>query len=265
MVIGNANLTNAFGESIALATMAVVVMGSGQKVSIVRVVGWSALASLAFLSHVSTFAISLATLLTLAVLYVLPIAPGLRAAGRALVLATMVAVVFATVTYYGHFGDVYRGALRVRQTAAQSPVDPSPPPAGSAATDGRVASFPARTLSALRLTQESVGWPILLLAIVGGWRLRLEQIRNPLGLALIAWGVAFVAFLGVALMRVDVQYERYSLEFVGRVVYATSPAFVILAAHGAMWAWRANIPTRFASAGLVAAALVMGARMWMQW
>ena len=53
-------------------------------------------------------------------------------------------------------------------------------------------------------------------------------------------------------MRVDVQYERYSLEFVGRVVYATSPAFVILAAHGAMWAWRANIPTRFASAALVA-------------
>ena len=53
-------------------------------------------------------------------------------------------------------------------------------------------------------------------------------------------------------MRVDVQYQRYSLEFVGRVVYATSPAFVILAAHGAMWAWRENIPTRFASATLVA-------------
>jgi hypothetical protein len=72
-------------------------------------------------------------------------------------------------------------------------------------------------------------------------------------------------FLGVALMRVDVQYERYSLEFVGRVVYATSPAIVILAAYGAMWGWRANLVSRFASAALVAIALVMGTRAWMQW
>ena len=222
--------------------MAVVVMWSGERVSIARVVVWSALASLAFLSHVSTFAISLATLLTLAVLYVLPIAPGLRAAGRALFLATFVAVVFATVTYYGHFGDMYRDALRVRQTAASNLATPSQPPSASATGAAPVTSLSARTLSAMRLTGESVGWPILLLALVGCWRLRREDIRNPLGLALVAWGIAFVVFLGVALMRVDVQYERYSLEFVGRVVYATSPAFVILAAHGAMWAWREKHP-----------------------
>jgi hypothetical protein len=265
VVISNANLTNAFGEAIALAAMAVVVMWAGERVSIARVVLWSALASLAFLSHVSTFAISLTTLLTLAVLYVLPIAPGLRAAGRALFLATFVAVAFATVTYYGHFGDVYRGALRVRQTAASNPATPSQPPTASATGAAPVTSLSARTLSAMRLTGESVGWPILLLALVGCWRVRREDIRNPLGLALVAWGIAFVVFLGVALMRVDVEYERYSLEFVGRVVYATSPAFVILAAHGAMWAWRENIPTRVASATLVAIALVTGVRNWMQW
>jgi hypothetical protein len=120
-------------------------------------------------------------------------------------------------------------------------------------------------INALRLTVESAGWPMCLLAILGAWRLRSEQIRNPLGLALFAWGIAFVVFLGVALMRVDVQYERYSLEFVGRVVYATSPAIVILAAYGAMWGWRTNLVSRFASAALVAITLVLGTRAWMQW
>jgi len=265
VVVANANLTNAFGEAIALATMAVIVMWAGTTVGLMRVVVWSALASLAFLSHVSTFALLLGTLLTLAVLYVLPLVPGLRPAGKSVFLATAIAVVFSTVTYYGHFTDVYRGALRVRQTTAAAAGNTAPFSPSWATGQAEASSFASRLMSGLRLTVESAGWPMCLLAMLGAWRLRSSQIYSALGLALAAWGIAFAVFLGVALMRVDVQYERYSLEFVGRVVYATSPAIVILAAYGAMWGWRANPVSRFASAALVAITLVLGTRAWMQW
>jgi hypothetical protein len=240
-------------------------MWAGSKVGVWRIVVWSALASLAFLSHVSTFALLLGTLLTLAVLYLVPLAPGLRPAGKGILLATAIALVFSTITYYGHFTDVYRGALRVRQTTGATPAATVPSTSSSASEGVESSSFASRVVSALRLTLESAGWPICLLAILGAWRLRSNHVYSALGLALAAWGIAFVVFLGVALMRVDVQYERYSLEFVGRVVYATSPAIVILAAYGAMWGWRANLVSRFASAALVAIALVMGTRAWMQW
>jgi hypothetical protein len=67
------------------------------------------------------------------------------------------------------------------------------------------------------------------------------------------------------LMRVDEQYQRYSLEFVGRVVYATYPALVILAAYGAAWAWRAGPVLRTASASFLSLALIRGVQEWMQW
>jgi hypothetical protein len=66
-------------------------------------------------------------------------------------------------------------------------------------------------------------------------------------------------------MRMGPQFERYSLEFVGRVVYATCPALVVLAAHGAMAAWRAGSARRVASAGILLWALIDGAREWAQW
>ena len=80
-----------------------------------------------------------------------------------------------------------------------------------------------------------------------------------------AWTVAGLVFLGVAVMRVDPQFERYAAEFFGRVLLATLPAAVVLAARGTGWAWNQGLTLRLASALLVAWALVSGIQNWMVW
>ena len=77
---------------------------------------------------------------------------------------------------------------------------------------------------------------------------------------------AQLAFLAVAVQApVDVGYERYSAEFIGRVDLSTYPADVLLAACGAAWLWRAGFATRIASAALVIWAVMFAARYWIGW
>jgi hypothetical protein len=229
-----------------------------------------AVMSLAFLSHVSAFAILLATLGALVVLYWLFGGPALRAPARWIALAAAVAVLGSVGAYYGHFGDVYKRARRVRAESVSAPA-PALPAAGDARETGRAAKYAVatplrvRVTDALTLTREAIGWPILLLAAVGAWRFVVTRTRDRLLFAVMAWAAAYLVFLGVALMRVDVQYQRYSFEFVGRVAFATYPAAVILAAQGAVWAWRAGTPARLASVALLLSAVVVAVQGWLGW
>jgi hypothetical protein len=267
-VVGNGNLTNAFGQAIALVTLALVVLCSGERLRVLHVAAWTALSSLALLSHVSTFATLVATLVALAALFWWPGGPALRRPARAVLLATTIAVVFSIATYYRHFGDVYLAAARVRATAPSAAAAP-PAPAGPApaveAPGSQPPTFASRTGRSLLLAAESVGVPIMILAAIGIWRLVVRRSVDPLVLALIAWGIAFVVFFGVGVMRVGPAFERYSLEFVGRVAYATYPAAVIAAAFAAAWAWRSGIWLRVASIVLLVLAMTQGVRYWVQW
>ena len=268
--VGNANLTNAFAQAAALATVAVVTILPLQPRPYGQVAAMVAVMSLAFLSHVSTFAILLMTLGALVVLYWFVGGPALRAPARWIALAAAVAVLCSVGTYYGHFGEVYNRARRVR---AESVAVPAPDPAGAsdAGVTGRAAKYAVatplgvRTTDALTLTREAIGWPILLLAAIGAWRFGVARTRDRLLCAVLAWGAAYLVFLGVALMRVDVQYQRYSYEFVGRVAFATYPAVVILAAQGAVWAWRAGTAPRIAAAALLLSAVAVGVQGWLGW
>ena len=103
-----------------------------------------------------------------------------------------------------------------------------------------------------------------MLAAIGGWRLAVRRGRDPLRLALVAWGVGFVVMFGVGVMRVDPAYQRYALEFVSRVAYATYPAAVILAGFGAGWAWRSGRAARALGVALLGMAVVVGVREWVQ-
>jgi hypothetical protein len=136
------------------------------------------------------------------------------------------------------------------------------PPAEPAAS----ASWTARIVSAVQLTVASIGWPILVLAIVGAWHLWITRTADRIGLVLAGWGIAALGFLIVGIATpVDPQFQRYALEFVSRVVLAIYPALVILAARGAAWAWRAGAAPRIASAALMASAVVVGVRYWAGW
>jgi hypothetical protein len=66
-------------------------------------------------------------------------------------------------------------------------------------------------------------------------------------------------------IRVDAPFQRYAAEFFGRVLLATFPAAVLLAARAAAWAWNRGMPARVVSALLVVGAVILGIQSWMEW
>jgi len=235
-------------------------------------VALTALASWAFLCHVSTVATLATTLIVTAVLYWWVGGPALRGPARRTLLATTIAAVLSVALYYGHFGPVYANALRLRTQATPAAAAEAPPPAageegrsGAAAKYRTFTPLHVRIRDALVLTVSSVGWPILVLAGVGAWRAFVRGARDRLALAVLAWTVTYFVFLAVAVMRVETQYQRYSYEFVGRLAFATYPAAIVLGGLGAAWGWRAGLGTRIATAVLLSSAVIVGIRSWIEW
>ncbi len=111
-----------------------------------------------------------------------------------------------------------------------------------------------------------IGWPILVLAAIGTWSLWLDGGRDRLVFLLGAWGVAYAVFVGIGVLPpVDAPFQRYATEFVGRVNFATYPAAVVLAARGAVWAWRRGLVLRAASVILLIASVAIGVGRWEGW
>ena len=259
---GNANLTNTFGEAIALCTVLTASLLPGPRV--LAVVPLFLLCALAFLSHVSTFAILGATLVTLAIVYRVFGGPSERRVASSIAIVTIVSAILAIVLYYGHFGDLYKNALRVRATAVAGQSQTESAPTGTPPVQ-QGSTLVSRLTTAIRFAVEMIGWPMLLLAIVGVWRTVVERAHDRATLAVMAWTVACAVFLGVAVMRVDAPFQRYAAEFFGRVLLATFPAAVVLAARATGWGWQQGLPVRLASASLMAVAVVLGVQTWTGW
>lgn len=255
-LLGNANMANVFAQSVALAAVVAASTFALAARAYVQVIFFFLVVALAFLSHVSTFAQLAATLLVIAALYMFRGGSVLRGPGRWVAAVTIVAAVFAVVLYYGHFADVYINALRVRAGAAGGDA------AGAVAT---VRPFSARLGAALGLTGAGIGWPILALAACDAVALWRARSHDRATFAIIAWVCTYVLFVGVSLMRVDAPFQRYSAEFVGRVVLATYPAAVLLAARGAAWGWGSGLIARIATSAALISAVVLGTACWRQW
>jgi hypothetical protein len=261
-LVGNANLTNAFGQSVALATLMVATMLSTTRHNLASVIGLFSLCALAFLSHVSTFALLGVTLVALAFFYRWRGGSALSRTAWVIFGVTLAAALFAVVVYYGHFGDVYRTALRVRSEVVTQPLPvPDAPPPSVPAT----IPLGVRIGNALAFTSAAVGWPILVLAGFGIWRVWSRGLRDRAGFVVAAWAVAYLAFLAVAVMRVDAPFQRYAAEFFGRVLLATYPAAVMLAAGGIGWAWAQGIAVRVVTVMLVGWAVMLGLQHWIEW
>ncbi len=90
--------------------------------------------------------------------------------------------------------------------------------------------------------------------------------RDRLGLAIGAWGLVCLAFVTFSVISPGSgTYQQDALEFIGRVEHAALPAAALLAARGAVWAWRAGRAFRVASVTLLFAALATGIRAWAAW
>ena len=259
-VVGNANLTNAFGQSVALVTMIAAISWRFEPRGPLALAGLTALASLAFLSHVGTLAFLLPTMVTLAALFFVAGGGAFRTPARYVLAAAGLALVLAVGLYYGHFGSVYRPHVEQAWAAVTGTASADAPPTTAS---GLPLAVPERKASPLRLgvrgaldqTRGSLGGPIITLALAGAWFLLIRKRADRLVLGLAAWTIACASFLAWSAVRtVDPLYVQDAWEFVGRVELATSPAAAILAACGATWTWRSGRVLRAVCGLLVAAA-----------
>ena len=260
VVIGNANLTFAFGQSIAVIAVAAASIWPFERRWLLPGLGLFLTASLAFLSHVGVFPLVGLTLVATGLLYAVLGGAELRASSRAILGASVLAALFAVGSYYAHFPEVYRTLDRVSAPSAQPQ---------AAADDERPAAAPlpvgARAFRAARIAADAYGAPLLVLALVGSvlvWRKRPDRLT----LALVGWGISLGVFLAFRVLApVDAAFQRYADEFIHRVYGMTLPAVVILGATAVAWAWRKNAVWRIAAGVVVLAAVAIGVTRWMAW
>jgi hypothetical protein len=275
IVVGNANLTNAFGQSAALIASAAVTLMRAGPVRVAGVVLTTLIVAVALLSHVSTFALLGATLVALALwLAVFGGQTGRRRAA-ATVAATAIAATVSVAIYYGRFTDVYATALaRVSDVEKAGTTMPPDPASALEDTDAAVraqasAGAAARAWVALRQTTQDVGWPICALAVAGT---ALARGGGPLTGLIAAWALVWaLGTFAVVATRVGPEFERYAIEFLGRINLATYPAAVLLAARAVSAAWEASRDTplvrlaRMGTTVLLVAAALLGTRAWLAW
>jgi hypothetical protein len=278
VVIGNANQTYAFGQSVATIALASAMtwpFGWRQPVALAALAALVALLALGLLSHVGLIPLLGGLVGASAVLLAWRGIGADRLAGWLILGATVVATILAFGLYYRHFGDAFRSAQRVGQgssteTPTAPPVSGPDAPPSEAAPSTRPTpvgtSRPQRAWRASSLAVAAYGAPLLVLALAGLFHLPIRDARDRTTLmVLAALGVcALVAGVSV-IAPVEPRFERYTDEFISRLYYAVTPALAILAAGGASWLWtRGRVGRGAAVAGLVGAVLV-AARTWLGW
>jgi hypothetical protein len=274
VVVGNGNLTNAFGQSMALVALLLIAMGAAGARAWWAGLALAAVLTLAFTSHVGTVTLLLAALGATAAGLCLAERRAFRRDVLVIVMTTVLAFALAFGLYYRHFLDVYReAATRVLSPASATVLPPRAVPDTAPGDERSVMlvrqlTWSERASDALSQSAGAVGWPLLLLAVAGairtwrvGWRDRLSVVAIALA---VVWGALV---LTGTFLHVGTQYQRYASEFMGRVCLATYPAIVLFAARGAAWPWAPGATrwTRVLSIALSAAAIAIGARAWLGW
>lgn len=271
-VVGNANLTNAFGQQAAVAAMAGLIAWRLGSRDWIQIAALSALAALAILSHVSTAVLLVGTMVAAAVGSRWDGGKELTAPARSIVLSVVVAVAVSVALYYGRseFFEAYRS---IAGTSAEAGATAK---AGVTAEEAQatrlgegaipVMSLNARIQNAIGLGGDAVGWPILALAVLGLWRVVVESSRDRLTWAVAAWAVVGGAFFVFGIVAPGgVGHQRQAMEFIARAVYAGAPAVLILSGRGGVWAWRAGSPFRFVVIFMITLSAFGAARMWFNW
>ncbi|MCC7010099.1 MAG: hypothetical protein IT184_14935 [Acidobacteria bacterium] len=260
-VVGNANLTNAFAQSVALVAIAMIpLVPVGWPVR-ASMMAWVAVVTLALLSHVSTFALLTFTLAALAGLSIAVGPRERRVTGMVIAAGTAAAVLFSIALYYAHFGESYRTFAAARTSGASAAVaagSSSPPPVAAPAS--------GRAARAAGATMRAVGVPVLMLGAVGAAALARRRTIDPAVLSIGAWLLAFIVFTAAGTMTaVDPRYVRYADEFISRTLLGTYPAIVLLAAAGVSWAWPLGRVPRLACIVMLGWAVALGASAWVGW
>jgi hypothetical protein len=110
-VLGNANLTNLFGQSVALVVVAAAVSWKLNLRRVLSLLGFTAIVTWAFCSHVSTITTLLATLGLLVVFYWWRGDADRKRSAAAIVVSVAAALVVSWLIYYREFSDEIAGAF----------------------------------------------------------------------------------------------------------------------------------------------------------
>jgi hypothetical protein len=270
IVIGNANQTYAFGQSIAtIAVASAMTWRLGWRRPLAAL-GLVALLALGLLSHVGLIALLGGLVGASAVLVAWRGAGEDRGAGWVVLAATAIAAVLAVGLYYRHFGEAFRSAQKVGAGASAATAPSEQPPSEAAAAATRAAPVGTSRLQragrAAGLALAAYGGPLLLLALVGLVQLPVRAGRDRATLLVIASLAVCALVAGVSVLApVEPRFERYTDEFISRLYYAVTPAVALLAASGASWLWTRGIPGRAAALTLSALAVLIGVRTWLGW
>ena len=212
LVVGNANMTAAFGQSVATAALLLATISMLGPRDYRQGTALFAIAALAQLSHVGTFPQLLAAMVALAVVYRVLGGVELRASAWWIGGTAIAAAIFSVVIYYGQFGEVYRSlgcvSAHTAAVAGRAPDAVAPLP-GVMPRGGPTPSTGIRIATGADVGLEAVGWPMALLALIGAARLASTHRRNRLTLAVLAWAAATTALLAAAvLMPVEDRFYR---------------------------------------------------------
>jgi hypothetical protein len=234
------NLTNAFGQALFVMSLATVVAVPVEWTKPLTVALLAALASAALLAHPSTCAILTTLLVLTAFLYRWRGGQLLRHAARGVCVAILVAAAVAFVLYYAWFPAIYNSELsRAASEAATRAARPSE-------------AFLSKLASVPDLAVAYFGWPALVAASVGIWRLSKGAEPSRLTLLLVAWAGTCLFFLGVGLLTpISLRYH-----------FAAFPALALAAAYGWSWAWRGPLPLRIGATIALGAATWIGLQQW---
>jgi hypothetical protein len=252
-VLAAANLTNVYGQAVALIAMTLVTVAVVTSESPWPAIVTAAVVTfVAFLSHTSTFATLAGMLAVAGLLLVVLGEPPTRRAGVRVLAMLFVASALAISLYYAHFMPTYRTEwARIRGEVAGTTTET---PASTQLYQPGGASIPARAAAVPRTAAAYYTWPFLVLAIIGvvGWR---ERLRDPFWIVVNGWLLACLAFLALGVLT-PVDFRHY---------YAAMPAVAILAAHAVVTMWRKEGgPWRAIAAGLAGLGAGIGVNHWLR-
>lgn len=267
VVLGNANLPNIFGQTLALTTIGAAVTWRLAPTRFATLAGLSALITAALCTHISTVTMLPVVLGVIAIVYWWRGGAEGRAAAGAIVIALAAALMTAWLVYWRHFMDVYRTAAErmFAGTVSTELLTETGAVKGEMSMGGRLWNLAEQAVS-------SAGAPLLILAAIGVWALVRKRSWNRLTAALIGWAALWIVFSAATVFaKVDREFIRYAAEYLGRINLSTLPLIAILAGQGASIGWDHATPAsarrtlQVVALALVAWTVVLAVNEWTSW
>jgi hypothetical protein len=233
-------LTNAFAQTMFVASLALVVGLPIERTRLHTIVLLTIVAAAALLTHPSTCAILMGVLAITSAVYAWH-GGRLYSAASGVALAAASAATLAVVLYYAWFPSVYVSELGRAASAS----------ATTMSSDGT--SLGTRLAKAISFGEIYFGWPAITAAAIGAWSLFRSTPSPRLTLLLLGWVGTCLVFLVLGIMTpIEMRYH-----------FAAFPALAICAAFACSWALRSHVAIRLAMSALVVAGVADGVSQWL--